>query len=353
MSLSSPSFPPSPCVWANPDLSGVGIRLSIYGQVFLKVIVAFIFSRHATSSDFQLYILSTSSRNLFLTGGALLICAFYQGSTQGLSVHHTLIVLNLSWIICLSSLLPVFTRAWNVIFRSHCADPVWGAQDLFKHRDSSLGRKAGPMHWRPEPVAEADNLPPPWQYFLPLAAHLGALGFLGVLLSTLGYRPECTPHTVLTVFGSTYSVVNQTFWRGSMGIFWNVAIPILNVIVTGAAAFTVLAVMAFVFSVAKRVANLSLRSSHAIMRYSGIVTISVLLVLFIANNEFTIARGVLVGPGAEQWTFGQMLALVSPVVHGVKMLYIWKGDGGGRGRGDGVVSNGPIQLDLRDGYYGY
>ena len=98
MDFDIPSLP-SPCVRANPDISGVGIRLSIYLQAFLNVACALIFSPNATISDFEHSILSTSSRNLFLTGGSLLICAFYQGSIQGLTVHHTLIVLNLNWII--------------------------------------------------------------------------------------------------------------------------------------------------------------------------------------------------------------------------------------------------------------
>jgi hypothetical protein len=59
----------------------------------------------------------------------------------------------------------------------------------------------------------------------------------------------------------------------------------------------------------------------------------------------------LVGPGEEQWTFGQMLALVGLVVHGVelvKMLCIWKVDRGGRGRESRGGSRSPIQLELRD-----
>ena len=139
-----------------------------------------------------------------------------------------------------------------------------------------------------------------------------------------------------------------------MAIYWIVAIPLLNVIVTGAAAFTAVAVMALVFWVAKRVAKTSLPSWNAFALYSGIATISMLLVLFIANNELMIARGLhmsLVGPGEEQWTFGQMLALVSLVVHGVelvKMLCTWKADRGGRGRENRMVSRDPVHLELRD-----
>jgi hypothetical protein len=81
-----------------------------------------------------------------------------------------------------------------------------------------------------------------------------------------------------------------------------------------------------------------------------------LLVLFIANNELMLARGLqmsLVGPGEEQWMFGQMLALVSLVVHGVELvrvLCIWKVERGGGGResrgGRGVRFNWSFVMDL-------
>ncbi|RXW23919.1 hypothetical protein EST38_g1932 [Candolleomyces aberdarensis] len=324
------------CVSANPDISGVGIRLSIYGQVFFNVAFALISPPDATRSHPEHVILAASSRSLFLTGCALLICAFYQGSVQRLTVHHTLIVLNLNWIIYFSALLHIFTRLCQVIFRSsriHRTPP---------RRLPSLGGSPAPSMGSPtEPAADVENLRSVWQFLLLPAIHLSALGSLGILLWTqvqsFGDQPECTPHTVLTVFGSSYSVLDETIRRGSMAIYWVVAIPLLNVLVTGVPVFMAVAVMALALWTAKRVTRRRLLSWDVFVRCSGITALSMLLVLFISNTELMIARGVhtsLVGAGEEQWTFGQTLALISCLVQMVEMvkaLYTWRVDrGGGR-----------------------
>lgn len=335
---------PNPCLIANPDISGVGIRLAIYLEAFLNVACATIFCPDASISNFEHAILAASSRNLFLTGCALLICAFYQGSMQGLTVHHTLIILNLNWIIYLSALLYVFIRACKLVFafrRSRTPRPRASlGEEGTRHGSQSLER-----------MTDADDLRSVWQFLFLPAAHLSALGFLGILLwtqvETFGNQPQCTPRTVLTLFGSSYSVLDRTVRSGSMAVYWIVAIPVLNVAATGFAAFTAVAVMAFVLCGVERIANMKFLSWNAFALYGGIVTISMHLVLFIANNELMIARGVhtsLVGLGEEEWTFGQMLALVIFFVHAgelIKMLCFWKARESRRGRS-------PIQVELRD-----
>jgi hypothetical protein len=173
------------------------------------------------------------------------------------------------------------------------------------------------------------------------AAHLSALGFLGTLLwtqiDTFGDQPECTPLTALTAFGSSYSVLDVTTRRGSMAIYLIAAIPLLNVLLTSAAVSIAPAGIALVLWTAERVTGRRLLPWNVFASWSGIATISVLLVHFISNTELMIARGLhtsLVGTGEEEWTFGQTLPLVNLLVQMVDMVKVlspWRVDrGGGR-----------------------
>jgi hypothetical protein len=189
-------------------------------------------------------------------------------------------------------------------------------------------------------LSDGDSVPV-WQLVLLPAAHLSALGFLGILLwtqvQTFGDQPECTPRTVLTVFGSSLRVLDETIRRGSMATYWIAAIPLLNVLVTSAAAFIAPAVMTLLLWTAEHVVDRQLLPWNVFSPCCGIATIFVLLVLFISNTELMIARGVhtaLVGVGEEEWTFGQTLALITLLVQMAEMVKVvssWRADrGGGR-----------------------
>lgn len=93
-----------PCIIPNPDIAGVGVRLSVYIQAFLNLVAVAMFSRGGLISQSDYKGLITTSNNLFITGCAILAFSIVQGTTHGLSVYHALIVLNLGWINSLSAI---------------------------------------------------------------------------------------------------------------------------------------------------------------------------------------------------------------------------------------------------------
>ncbi|KAG6825370.1 hypothetical protein H0H92_003950 [Tricholoma furcatifolium] len=91
-----------PCFPANPDISGIGVRLSIYIQNFLSFVPAF----SALLNDGEigrvtpmgLDGLRMQSVTILITAFAILISAIVQArSTNGITDYDGSIVLNLSW----------------------------------------------------------------------------------------------------------------------------------------------------------------------------------------------------------------------------------------------------------------
>jgi hypothetical protein len=306
--MSSPD--PLPCINPNPDISGVGVRVSIYVQAFFNIVCAIIFSRDTWISDFEHTILTTTSLNLFLIGCALLLSTVIQGATLGLTVHHALIVLNLNWIVGLSALLYVFIWTYNIV-------AAWFSM---------------PLKRRPEDdeYDERTDRPPSGRSLLYLSTlHLCGTGLVGIWLwktvKTFGDQQECTPLTVSGVFGKNISVLNATLRRVSLAIYWIAALPFVNLLIVFLAALVALGLMACVYSAIRWLVfkNLSWRTFSL---FGGIFVIILLEVAFIVDTEIMISRPgmeALVKDGEGTWTFGQTLALVVlvvPLVETVKIV---------------------------------
>src|SRR5262245_2932179 len=99
----------SQCITPNPDIAGVGVRVSIYVQAFLSFVPAVLSGMDGKITLSEYKVLNTTYTTLLLTACALLVSTFVQAATLGLSVYHTLIVLQLSWINTLS------TAGWFMI----------------------------------------------------------------------------------------------------------------------------------------------------------------------------------------------------------------------------------------------
>jgi hypothetical protein len=82
---------------ANPDISGIGVRIAIYIQNFLSFIPAFwaLMDKEVTSKELKT--IEKQSTTILITAFAVLISAVVQIKTLGLSSFHSVIVLNLSW----------------------------------------------------------------------------------------------------------------------------------------------------------------------------------------------------------------------------------------------------------------
>ncbi|KAJ6564655.1 hypothetical protein B0H19DRAFT_942691 [Mycena capillaripes] len=86
----------SPCIPANPDISGIGVRVAIYAQNLFSFIPAVwaLWDRHV--SEYELESVGTQSTTILITAFAILISAIAEART-GLSNFHASIVLSLSW----------------------------------------------------------------------------------------------------------------------------------------------------------------------------------------------------------------------------------------------------------------
>ncbi|KAJ6461866.1 hypothetical protein C8R47DRAFT_1058400, partial [Mycena vitilis] len=86
-----------PCsIPADPDISGVGVRIAIYAQNLLSFIPAIWALWDGEVSAYELECVETQSTTILVTAFAILISAMVQAN-RGLSNFHASIVLDLSW----------------------------------------------------------------------------------------------------------------------------------------------------------------------------------------------------------------------------------------------------------------
>jgi hypothetical protein len=83
---------------ANPDISGIGVRVAIYAQNILSFIPAFyaLFNDGEVDS-YELKIIEDQSTTILVTAFAILISTIVQARTYGLTGFDTSVILNLSW----------------------------------------------------------------------------------------------------------------------------------------------------------------------------------------------------------------------------------------------------------------
>jgi hypothetical protein len=84
---------------ANPDISGIGVRVAIYAQNFLSFAPAFYALVDGKVDSKELKTIEAQSTTILVTAFAILISTIVQAlSPYGLSDFHTSVILNLSWI---------------------------------------------------------------------------------------------------------------------------------------------------------------------------------------------------------------------------------------------------------------
>jgi len=84
------------CIPANPDISGIGVRVAIYAQNLLSFVPAVWALVDGTVSERELGSVEDQSTTILITAFAILISAMAEAQT-GLSNFHATIVLSLSW----------------------------------------------------------------------------------------------------------------------------------------------------------------------------------------------------------------------------------------------------------------
>jgi hypothetical protein len=309
--LTAPTvMPPSPCINPNPDISGIGVRVSIYTQAFLSLVPLMLFAVDGKITRSERKALDTIYANILVTACALLISAFVQAATFGLTVYHTLIVLNLSWINSAGAV------AWSYI-------------DFLDGGDGKENRKI----WARLPFPFSNGLPSTLA-----CAHLSAMAGLGIWVwskvATFGDQPECTPETLMILFGHDIPVTNKPLYIALIVVYSITAIPGINLILLVTLVILVLTLVLLVLTVLlmKIVRGWHPSSFARRLGYIGGPLLGALLdLLFVINTELMIRSNKgLVKEAESQWTFGQTLAMlmvVLPLVEVTKQVISWyRGD---------------------------
>ena len=354
---------PQACIPANPEIAGIGIRASTYAQNFIGVFLAACYLIDGEISPDEAEYIDTASNAILMTGCAILISAFIQAKTIGLSTYHAMIVLNLSWMnnsyFSISGIF-AFSAGWTEF-------------------QSQLEAKRSGKAVRRGQTRKGSRI----SSYLGVA-HLSLMASFGIWLwqdiNTFGDSSECTPYIFTVIFGHNVSAINKSLRTASLALYWITAIPIVNIIVGVIVAIvgSVVLLVGYSFGLVVIVISLVfLLSPFYILRYLlslylnrhsadsntnnddaakanavkasakrklsrwirsppndarlGLFYLPLVLFLdifFAVNTELMIRRSrPLVQPGESQWTFGQTLAVIVtiiPLLEARKCIKWWR-----------------------------
>jgi hypothetical protein len=86
-----------PCIPAEPEISGIGVRAAIYAQNLLSFIPAISALSDGEVALYELEAVKDQSTTILITAFGILISAMVQARTLGLPNFHASVILNLSW----------------------------------------------------------------------------------------------------------------------------------------------------------------------------------------------------------------------------------------------------------------
>jgi len=280
----------TPCIHPNPDIAGIGVRVSVYTQAALNLICALIFAKDGQISDYEGTVLTSTSTNLFVTGFALLVNAFIQAKTTKFSVYHALIVLNLSWINALSAVLyPIINAVGMVMSLAHSLPPLSYSFTVFL-------------------------------LSIPYLTAMGAFGiFMWSTIDTFGDQSQCTPGIFFTIFSQNIPVTHPSLRKASIGLYSVTVPPFVNIAIVILVSAAICILLSLSFACITAVLPVGDTDDEDFSRFllTGAVVIAASLeILLITDTELMIWRsvGIVVEAGESDWSFGQTLAMVLTVM---------------------------------------
>lgn len=105
------------CIPANPDISGIGVRIAIYSQNLLAFIPVLLSLKDGFVSKDELKSIETQTIGVLIIAFAILITTIVQGTTGVLSNFQAALILNLSWMNNIS------TFIWFLLYVHHRTKP--------------------------------------------------------------------------------------------------------------------------------------------------------------------------------------------------------------------------------------
>jgi hypothetical protein len=283
------------CIASNPDVAGVGVRISTYIQSLLTLFPTFIFLVDGYLDSRDREVLHKNYINLLVTACALLLSSLIQAGTFRLSVYHVLIVLNLSWMLNASALIICVLPAIDHLSEH---EPRW--RDWIR------------TFW-PSQRGQISE-------FLLVSLHLCVMGSLGIWMWSNPIKfgntsVQCADFTFTSIFTFPISASSSHLRMFSLVAYAIAATPVLNAAI----------VITLAVSSVNLINRLICRPFTFRRLYYLAMGLQLLgLVIFITDTELIIQRNrALVAPGESQWQLGQTLALVlviAPLAEAVSVL---------------------------------
>jgi hypothetical protein len=308
----------------SPEISGVGVRVAIYTQTFLSLAPSLLFMSDGKITRYESDSLYSINANLLLTACALLVSAFVQAATYGLSVYHAIIVLNLSWMNNASAV------AYSIV---DPLGPIHGEDQGGRRKEGVSCSYFRELFFRsPNKIN--------WSLVL-ATIHLCAMASLGILvwhkIESFGNQPDCTPSTFLTFFWHNIPVAHNHLRIFSLILYTFTIIPAVNILLayiialTGGFCILLLFTLVYRSLILMRLAPSTLFDKYTFRQrliIAALYAVAFTDILLVIDTELMIQRSKgNVKVGENQWTFGQTLAMITialPLADLVNKLLNWR-----------------------------
>lgn len=87
-----------PCLQPNPDVAGLGLRLSVYAQALINILHPVVYVWDGQITDGEISSMFGLWAGVLMTATALLGTMVIEGVRQKLTLYHAMLILQLSWI---------------------------------------------------------------------------------------------------------------------------------------------------------------------------------------------------------------------------------------------------------------
>lgn len=362
---------PPVCLPANPDISGIGVRVAIYAQNFLSFAPAFHALHDGIVQREELDAIETQALTILIMALAILVSAIIEATTRQLTVIHASIILNLSWMnntnLFIYLVLYLHHKAgieqqqggdrwhwtfwWRVtrsVFRPRARSRIWSR---FRGRSTTAGEEESGS--RDSETKPSDEEAKPRRTIILLGTfHLSLMAGVGIWLwadpAKLQHRPlfgalsGCLDAPHMRVVGISVPITSSALRGVSLGLYSIVLLPVINVAIPLGLSLAlymkfnrarglrapgqtsgrhdpgrILAFFARCLSFQEPWKKLSAsepKDVATLQAFPIILSLAVLAVVnivFLVDTELTISSSKSLGDGGEaEWTFGQTLALL-------------------------------------------
>ncbi|KAJ3560305.1 hypothetical protein NP233_g10923 [Leucocoprinus birnbaumii] len=289
----------SSCIEANPDIAGVGVRAATYTQNFFALLVAFSTLTDGRITKLEERTVAAQTSTILITASALLMSAFVQAKTLGVSTYHAIIILNLAWM-----------NATNTLLQF----PIFFLGQVTRRRD-----QLPPRHWK----IMFRSLP-----FLFGSLHLSMLSAFGWwfwwTIDTFGNKTQqdCSRKLPIPIriLGQTTFTTNSRLRIGSLVIYTPLMLPFVNVLILDFIVALLIIPFGFLLSLFHYPGHLPVDNGLIARTYTPIylaILTGFNIVLTVDTESIITIASSFVKPGESQWTYGQTLAcflLVLPIL---------------------------------------